>query len=137
MVAERRTRLSLMARVGLVLRVWRWFAFVRLRVGTDPLPQLVMQLRQTAHPSPRRYPPGTLSRAVDRSLRFGNVRSSCLTKALVLFRLLREQGDPAELVIGLPEDGGAPGAHAWVELHGWDVGPPPGRGVHTALARFQ
>ena len=27
-------------------------------------------------------------------------------------------------------------AHAWVELNGRDVGPPPGRNGHAELARF-
>jgi hypothetical protein len=56
--------------------------------------------------------------------------------ALVLFRLLREQGDAAELVIGLPENPGGKDAHAWVELEGVDVGPPPGRSGHDEMARF-
>jgi hypothetical protein len=53
-----------------------------------------------------------------------------------LFRLLREQGDPAELVIGLPDAAADHEAHAWVEVDGRDVGPPPGRGQHEPLARF-
>jgi Transglutaminase-like superfamily len=73
---------------------------------------------------------------VDRALHIGARRPSCLVSALILFRLLREQGDPAELVIGLPEDAGTKEAHAWVELDGRDVGPPPGRGHHVALARY-
>jgi len=77
-----------------------------------------------------------LSGAVDRSLRLGPFRTRCLFGALVLYRLLREQGDPAELVIGLPEEARDQAAHAWVELGGFDLGPPPGRGTHTELARF-
>jgi hypothetical protein len=56
--------------------------------------------------------------------------------ALVFYRLLREQGDPAELVIGLAPDSNDYRAHAWVELGGVDVGPPPGRSGHESLARF-
>ena len=56
--------------------------------------------------------------------------------ALVLYRLLREQGDEPELVIGLPQTAADKDAHAWVELGGVDVGPPPGRGTHEELARF-
>ncbi len=44
----------------------------------------------------------------------------------MLYRLLREQGDAAELVIGLPKNPADKSAHAWVELDGVDVGPPPG-----------
>ena len=41
-----------------------------------------------------------------------------------------------ELVIGLPREPKDKDAHAWVELHGMDVGPPPGRGLHEELARY-
>jgi len=54
----------------------------------------------------------------------------------VLYRLLREQGDAAELVIGLPKNPADKSAHAWVELDGVDVGPPPGRNGHEQMARF-
>lgn len=40
------------------------------------------------------------------------------------------------LVIGLPEEPVDERAHAWVELEGRDVGPPPGRGNHVELARY-
>ena len=53
------------------------------------------------------------------------------------YRLLREQGDEPELVIGLPQTAADKDAHAWVELDGVDVGPPPGRGTHEELARFK
>jgi hypothetical protein len=53
-----------------------------------------------------------------------------------MFRILREQGDEPVLVIGLPEDAENHIAHAWIELGGRDVGPPPGRGDHQELARY-
>jgi hypothetical protein len=56
--------------------------------------------------------------------------------SLVLFHLLRRQGDPAELVIGLPHRPTNRNAHAWVELGGRVVGPPPGRLGHEPLARY-
>ena len=71
-----------------------------------------------------------------RSLRIGGIRPRCLYNALVLYRLLREQGDQAVLVIGLPPTAANEEAHAWVELSGYDVGPPPGRNGHEPLARF-
>jgi hypothetical protein len=54
----------------------------------------------------------------------------------VLFTLLRRRGSQAELVIGLPENASTHEAHAWVELDGRDVGPPPGQNGHVQLARF-
>jgi hypothetical protein len=55
---------------------------------------------------------------------------------MVLYRLLREQGDDVQLVIGLPLEPRDKDAHAWVEMDGHDVGPPPGRGKHVELARY-
>jgi hypothetical protein len=40
------------------------------------------------------------------------------------------------LVIGLPREAITKDAHAWVELDGTDVGPPPGRAGHEPMARF-
>jgi hypothetical protein len=80
--------------------------------------------------------PRRLSRAVDRILRIGRRQPTCLVSSLVLFKLLREQGDPAEIVIGLPDSPADKDAHAWVELDGVDVGPPPGRSGHAEMARF-
>jgi hypothetical protein len=83
-----------------------------------------------------RHPPTLLSLAVHRSLQLGPLRPRCLTSSLVLYRLLREQGDEAEVVLGLPASARDHAAHAWVELDDRDIGPPPGRGRHAAIARF-
>jgi Transglutaminase-like superfamily len=129
--------LSLREKVLLATRVWVRFALVSLRVRRQPLPRLVARLTAVDGGPPRRYhEPATLARAVDRSLRIGSHRPRCLINALVLFRLLREQGDDVELVIGLPEQAADERAHAWVELEGRDVGPPPGRAGHREMARL-
>jgi hypothetical protein len=130
------TQLSLSAKAWLAVRIWRLFVRIRLRVRADPLPELAARLGRPRPRAVRAQPPERLSRAVDRSLRLRGMRPSCLTSALVLFSLLREQGDEAELVIGLPAEPVDHEAHAWVELDGIDVGPPPGRGQCTAMARF-
>lgn len=130
-------RLSLVAKIRLAARIWLRFARVRLAVDREPLPAFVSQLGGTAGFLPRTpYAPATLSRAIYRSLRIGSRRPRCVINALVLFRLLREQGEAAELVIGLPEVARDHRAHAWVELAGRDVGPPPGRAGHREVARF-
>jgi hypothetical protein len=85
---------------------------------------------------PARRSIGQLHRAVDQALRWGPIRPRCLVRAAVLFDLLRAQGDGAELVIGLDTEPTSKDAHAWVELDGVDVGPPPGRGDHTELVRY-
>jgi hypothetical protein len=96
---------------------------------------LVQELGCT-NPRKGRYPPALLSRAVYRSLQLGPLRPRCLTSSLVLYRLLREQGDEAEVVIGLPAAARDHAAHAWVELDNRDIGPPPGRRGHAAIARY-
>lgn len=127
--------LSTRAKTGLALRIWTLYPRVLVGLRREQLPAFVARLRA---PATRKaaYSPDRLSRAVDRSLRLGSRQPRCLVSALVLYRLLREQGDEPELVIGLPQTAADKDAHAWVELGGVDVGPPPGRGTHEELARF-
>ena len=126
-----------MGKLWLAARVLLWFAAVRATVHRAPLPALVRRLRPTGPWTAQRHDPAHLARAVDRTLRVGRRRSTCLVNALVLFRLLRAQDDPAVLVVGLPMEPTAKEAHAWVELEGRDVGPPPGKGGHVEFARFR
>jgi hypothetical protein len=129
--------LSLRAKAGLALRIWTLLARVLVGLRREPLPALVARLGRAEGDRAGRLAPDRLSRAVDRSLRVGGRRPRCLVNALVLYRLLREQGDDAELVVGLPARPVDKDAHAWVELGGVDVGPPPGRSGHEELARFR
>ncbi|HEU4450265.1 MAG TPA: lasso peptide biosynthesis B2 protein [Gaiellaceae bacterium] len=132
-----REGLTLPEKARLAVRLWIRFAVIVLQVRREPLPALVERLARTnGRPLRARYRPATLSRAVHRSLRIGDRRPRCLLNALVLFRLLREQGEPAELVIGLLPSAPDQRAHAWVELDGRDVGPPPGRFGHEEMARL-
>ena len=128
--------LPLPAKARLAARIWWSFIGVRVGLRREPLPSLVARLGRVERPSGRSHAPDRLSRAVDKSLRLGPRRPTCLVSALVLFRLLREQGEAAELVIGLPSNATNEAAHAWVEINGADIGPPPGRGNHSDLARF-
>ena len=138
MADSMRRALSLSAKAWLVLRIWRWFLIVRRRINRRPLPAFVAELGTGApHSRHAVLPPRRLSHAVDRALRVGGREPTCLVKALVLYRLLREQGESAELVIGLPPDAKDQIAHAWVELDGADIGPAPGRGRHMPIARFR
>ncbi len=128
-------RLTLAAKVRVAAQVVATFAVVRTRVHRQPLPDLAHALASPGRARERR-PPHRLANAVDRTLRLGRRRPTCLVSSLVLFRLLRRQGDAAELVIGLPASPRDKDAHAWVELEGRDVGPPPGRSGHVELARY-
>jgi Transglutaminase-like superfamily len=124
------------AKLMLALRIWAIFAYVRWHVHRSELPTLVRRLGTPRRNARRRHSPRRLSRGVDRALRIGSRRPTCLVNALVLFRLLREQGEEAQVVIGLPLHAPNHEAHAWVELGGLDVGPPPGRAGRSSVARF-
>lgn len=129
--------LSPVAKAALAARILRRYAVVRARLFREPLPGLASRLgRKKQQADGRRHSAAQLSRAVDRTLRLGSRRPSCLASSLVLYSLLREQGDAAELAIGLRERPTDKTAHAWVELDGVDVGPPPGSHGHVALAHF-
>lgn len=129
------TRLPLPAKLLLALRIWRSYILVLRTVKKKPLANLTRDLAQRPDTS-HHHPPELLSHAVGRSLRIGRYQPRCLIGSLVLFKLLREQGDEPVLVIGLLDKAVDHRAHAWIELDGRDVGPPPGRGRHVALARF-
>lgn len=128
-------RLPLAWRLALALSVWRSFARIWVRLRTRPLPQLVETLgarrRRTFGLPPRR-----LGLAVQKALTVRGREPRCLLSSLVLFDLLRGEGEEPALVIGLPDAPTSKDAHAWVELGGEDVGPPPGRGHHQPLARY-
>lgn len=126
--------MPLAAKVRIAGRIGRTLLLIALRDPAEPLPRFVARLGRVEGRCGH-VPPPRLRSAVLRALRLGPWRPTCLVHALVLFRLLREQGDAAELVIGLPEGARDRRAHAWVELGGQDLGPIPGAG-HRALARF-
>jgi len=128
--------LSPTQKLVLATRVWLAYARVRRGLRSAELPVAVARLGDVRRCSRRRQAPGRLSRAVERTLRVAPDDPTCLVRSLVLFRLLREQGDGAELVIGLPEQATSHEAHAWVELDRRVVGPPPGRAGHSEMARF-
>jgi hypothetical protein len=126
--------LGILARLRLLGLIWLLAARVAIALRRERLPDLVDRLAIPGGASPR--PPRLLSRAVSRGLRIGPWVPRCLIRSLVLYRLLRAQGDEPELVIGLEEVRPGRDAHAWVELGGFDVGPEPGRSGHEPLARY-
>lgn len=128
--------LGLRARAVLAVRILRCYAEVRRRLSREPLPALAASFGDVQRRQGEPIPPRQLGWAIDRTLRIGPRRPRCIFNALVMYRLLREQGDPAVLVIGLPAEAITKDAHAWVELGGTDVGPPPGRAGHEPMARF-
>ena len=131
-----RDRVSLQRKLSLVLRSWYWFAVVWLRLRRLPIPAVVADLSRATVSAAAPVAPRRVGRIVARSLSVGPWNARCLFTSIVLFRLLRAQGDAPALVIGLPLEPRDKDAHAWVELGGRDVGPPPGRGNHVELARY-
>ena len=121
---------------ALTVEIWSTYAHVRRHVHRTPLPQLVAELGREPEQPSAPAAADRLSAAVVRALSLGPRRPTCLVCALVLYRMLRRRGERPELVVGLPPAAKNHDAHAWVELHGIDVGPAPGRNGHVALARF-
>ncbi|MDP8931223.1 MAG: lasso peptide biosynthesis B2 protein [Actinomycetota bacterium] len=120
------------------LAIATWYSLVVVVIGLRllPLPELVKRLGRKG---PRMRPiqePAWLGHVVWRVLHVGRWRPRCLLTALVFLRLLRLQGRQAEIVIGLPYAPTNRDAHAWIEMGGVDVGPPPGRAGHVELVRY-
>lgn len=123
-------------KASLFVRIWAWFAVINVLLRVRPLPSIVRQLSAERNSKRSPMPPVRLGRAVSRSVSLLGYQPRCLTLSLVLYRLLGEQGESAELVVGLPREPLDNKAHAWVEIGGLDVGPPPGKQGHEELARY-
>ena len=134
---RRDATLSGWQKAGLAAHAWLSLLHVHLLLRRVPLPEAVQRLSCDDRAWWPPLQPRRLSRIIHRSLRVGAWQPRCLIGALVLFRLLRAQGVDAELAIGLPDDAETHAAHAWIEVDGVDVGPPPGKGDHEALARYR
>ena len=134
----RRARpLPLRQKALLLLRIWFWFVAVHVRLRLRPLPEVITQLRAAGHGDPLPIAPARLGAVIPAVLTLGGHTPRCLINALIHYRLLTEQGESPEIVIGLPDQAEDHLAHAWVELAGIDVGPPPGRSGHVPLARYR
>lgn len=128
-------KLSLPAKARLILRIWRSYLRVVIR-SRKPLPEQVQALGAGPVRFRGAVMPDRLARAIHRGLRLGPFTPRCLPKAMVMYEILKEQGEAPELVIGLPDQARSHEAHAWVELDLVDVGPPPGRAGHDELVRY-
>lgn len=126
---------SVVDKLRLLARVWLLAVRIQMLLKRHPLPVVVSALEGWTD-GVSRFPVALLSRAVSRGLRVGPWRPRCLLRSLVLYRMLRAQGDVAELVIGLKGRAVGSDAHAWVELAGRDVGPWPGGAGYQELTRY-
>jgi hypothetical protein len=123
-------------RIGLVLAIWKRFFRVKVLLRRQTVAAVAVALGERPDQARRFRNPLNLGRAVWKALSFGPFHPRCLPVALVHYRLLIEQGLPAQLVIGIPEESESVDAHAWVDVDGIDVGPPPGRGGRLVMARY-
>jgi hypothetical protein len=122
--------------LALASRIWVIYLRVVVLLRRRPMHRVIETLGSPAGRARAPEVATHYSRAIHRALRLGDKRPRCLPSALVLYRLLKAGHIPAELVIGLPATPTSPIAHAWVELYGRDIGPPPGRHQHEELARY-
>jgi hypothetical protein len=120
-----RTRLSARQRGALVLEVLIAYGHVRRCMTTLTLPETVSRLRSAprsrrALPLPDPRAQGRhLGHVVTRTLAVVPARTACLTRSLVMLRMLAARGINAELVIAAaPSESKPLDAHAWVELDG-------------------
>ncbi len=123
-------------RLVMFARAWHAYLLAVLALSRHPLPVAVQRLADVPRHSGPNLAPRATGRFVWRRLRIGSWRPACLMRSLVLYRLLAQSGVRADIVIGLPERPTNQEAHAWVEVQGVDVGPPPGRNGHKELARY-
>ena len=92
--------------------------------------------RWPSHPGRRRlrHPPAALAERVRRWMLRGRGpwADTCLTRALVLYAVLRQHGHRPRLHIGVAGSARQFTAHAWVSVDGRPVGEAPG-----ALERYR
>jgi hypothetical protein len=121
LAADLSRSLSPRRKLGLSLEIMAVYAHVRWLLRRSDLPETLRVLRTVDTAPPSWDDRGVvelaglrLGRAVGRTLDALPVDSRCLTRSLILVRLLARRGIESSLVIGVsaePEFG----AHAWVE----------------------
>lgn len=103
-------------RVALLLRVLAYATRASFLLSRMALPAFMD--RWTPRLGQRPGNPDELVEATDLALLYAGKRR-CLTRSLVLYRLLRQAGQPVEFVMGVRRDpAGGIMAHAWLEQDG-------------------
>jgi hypothetical protein len=117
--AERISRLvRLTARERrLLVRAWWQLLLVGAALRVVPLTWLLLH-GVAVRPRMPPMPAERIAWLLEIARRYSPVRSTCLTDALVLVRLLRGEGIDAVLKVGVAHGEGALRAHAWVEYRG-------------------
>jgi len=117
---ESRERLPLARKAALAREILGEYGRVRRSLRQNELPDVLVQLREGVRPpagAERLVAGYRLAAIVDRVLGRLPTDARCLTRSLVLVRVLARRGIGSTLVIGVTP---APSfaAHAWVELAG-------------------
>jgi len=104
---------------------WAYLLVSDLALRILPLPRVERLLSRlsTRRPEPG-LSPGRLAQLTGIAARHHLRPMACLPQSLALQALLRRQGLPCELKIGVRRAGGELQAHAWVEHAGAPLGEP-------------
>jgi hypothetical protein len=124
-------------RAAILLRLVRWS--LRLRGYGETFTSFQKRIQFQAkgvesHPEVRESVRVTC-RMVRAALRYSLVQFTCLEESLTLWYLLREQGIPACLRIGVRKENEKFEAHAWVEYAGEALNQP--EEMHRHYAAFE
>lgn len=107
----------------MVLTAWCHLLAFWVALRTRPYPQVAQKAR-----IPLGNHPGIetkiLTWCVGAAAGTHIVRARCLERSLTLQRLLRKQGVPANLQIGVRSEGDSIAAHAWIEIEGRPIAEP-------------
>ena len=92
-----------------------------------PLPDVLALCDRAPIRARHRYAPGALAHRTHRWLAYGRGpwTSSCLTRSLVLYAMLRQHGYEPRFAVGVAGSEQQFEAHAWVTLGGVPVMDPP------------
>ncbi|MEA2563806.1 MAG: hypothetical protein QOH06_5310 [Acidobacteriota bacterium] len=108
--------------LGSLIRAWVYLLTADIALRFMALPRVERLLaggrRRQALPA------GRLAALVTAAARHHLLPMTCLPRALALQALLRRNGIPAELRIGVRREAGDLQAHAWIEAAGSPVGEP-------------
>jgi acyl-CoA synthetase (NDP forming) len=105
-----------------------WLPLFALRVRRTPAARLLARMRSPAGLHTGRLADArATARAVD--LAAGRLRATCLTRSLVLQRMLAARGITTDLRVGVRKGGQGLEAHAWLECDGVPVNDSA-QGVH-------
>ena len=102
--------------------------FIPVALAVLSLPNTLALCDRWPGSAPLPHPPGSLAVRVRRWLAHGRGpwTSSCLTRSLVLYVMLRQHGYDPRFCVGVAGSHREFDAHAWVTLGGLPVGDRPG-----------